>query len=64
MVRNSEMIIEPLYLPGPAKELKMEDPTAGRQEEFQTKKCCQRQGLDVDLDRNNKERREIYTYMQ
>ena len=63
MVQNSKTMIELLCLPGPAKELKMEDPTASRQEEFQMK-CRQQQGLDVDLDRNNKERREIYTYMQ
>ena len=47
-------MIEPLCLPGPATELKTEDPAAGRQEEFQTKKCHQQQGLDVDLNRNNK----------
>ena len=63
MVRNSETIIEPLYLPGLAKELKMEDPAASRQEEFQTK-CHQWQGLNVNLNRNNKERREIYAYTQ
>ena len=63
MVQNSEMMIGPLCLPGLAKELKMEDPAASRQEEFQTK-CCQWQGLNVNLDRNNKERREIYAYTQ
>lgn len=54
MVWNSKTMIEPLYLPGPAKELKTEDPAAGRQEEFQMRKCRRREDLEADLDRNNK----------